>query len=104
MRQKKSKQTDETANQQSLDIRTGLSTEAIKQAILDNLQFAQARVPELATQNDLYMSVAFTIRYRLPGPCEQSFQGQTQLDTHIDPEHRPHGQVLLRPLDTGILR
>ena len=27
MRQKKSKQTDETANQQSLDIRTGLSTE-----------------------------------------------------------------------------
>jgi glycogen phosphorylase len=65
MRQKKSKQTDETANQQSLDIRTGLSTEAIKQAILDNLRFAQARVPELATQNDWYMAVAYTIRDRM---------------------------------------
>jgi starch phosphorylase len=65
MRQKKSKQTEETAKQQSLDIRTGLSAEEIKQAILDNLQFAQARVPELATLNDWYMAIAFTIRDRM---------------------------------------
>ena len=65
MRQKKSKQTEETANQQSLDIRTGLSAEEIKQAILHNLQFAQARVPELATLNDWYMAVACTIRDRM---------------------------------------
>jgi starch phosphorylase len=65
MRQTKSKQTEETANQQSLDIRTGLSAEEIKQAILNNLQFAQARVPELATLNDWYMAVAFTIRDRM---------------------------------------
>jgi glycogen phosphorylase len=65
MRQKKSQQTDKTANQQSVDIRTGFSTEAIKQAIFDNLQFVQARVPELATQNDWYMAVACTIRDRM---------------------------------------
>jgi len=65
MSQKKSQQKNETANQQGLDIRTGLSTEAIKQAILDNLQFAQARVPELATLNDWYMAVACTIRDRM---------------------------------------
>ena len=65
MRQKKSKQTEKTANQESLNIRAGLNAEAIKQAILDNLQFAQARVPELATRNDWYMAVAFTIRDRM---------------------------------------
>ena len=65
MRKKKTEQTGETANQQSLDIRKGLSAEEIKQAILDNLQFAQARVPELATLNDWYMAVAFTIRDRM---------------------------------------
>jgi starch phosphorylase len=65
MKGKKSHQTDKTVNQQITDIRTGLSTEAIKQAILDNLQFAQARVPELATLNDWYMAVAFTIRDRM---------------------------------------
>jgi len=48
-----------------MDIRTGLSTEAIKQAILDNLYFSQARVPELATLNDWYMAVACTIRDRM---------------------------------------
>jgi starch phosphorylase len=65
MRQKKSEQTEKTANPESQDIRAGLSAEAIKQAILDNLQFAQARVPELATPNDWYMAVALTIRDRM---------------------------------------
>jgi len=65
VRQKKSQQKDKTANLQNLDVRTGLSTGAIKQAILDNLQFAQARVPEVATPNDWYMAVAYTIRDRM---------------------------------------
>jgi glycogen phosphorylase len=65
MKEKKSRKTDKSANQQTMDIRTGLSTEEIKQAILDNLQFTQARVPELATQNDWYMAVACTIRDRM---------------------------------------
>lgn len=65
MKRKKSQQTAETADQKSLDIRTGLDPEAIKHAILDNLQFVQVRVPELATPNDWYMAVAFTIRDRM---------------------------------------
>jgi starch phosphorylase len=65
MRQKKSEQTDKKADQQNLNIRTSLSAEGMKQAILDNLQFAQARVPELATPNDWYMAVACTIRDRM---------------------------------------
>jgi glucan phosphorylase len=65
MRQKKSKQTEEMANQQSLAIRTGSSTESIKQSILDNLHFSQVKVPELATLNDWYMAVACAIRDRM---------------------------------------
>ena len=65
MRQKKSQQAEKTTSQHSLNIRAGLSAEAIKQSILDNLQFAQARVPELATPNDWYMAVACTIRDRM---------------------------------------
>jgi starch phosphorylase len=65
MRQKKNEQADKKANKQNFNIRTGLSAEEIKQAILDNLQFVQARVPEVATPNDWYLAVACTIRDRM---------------------------------------
>jgi starch phosphorylase len=65
MRKKKVQQTGETAPLICADIHTGLSTETIKQSILDNLHFSMARVPELATQNDWYMAVAYAIRDRM---------------------------------------
>jgi starch phosphorylase len=37
----------------------------LKQAILDNLNYVQGKVPELATKNDWYMSVAYTVRDRI---------------------------------------
>jgi starch phosphorylase len=45
--------------------RTGTSVTAIKQAILDNLHYVQGRVPALATRNDWYMAVAYTVRDRM---------------------------------------
>ncbi len=45
--------------------RTGTSVTAIKQAILDNLCYVQGKVPELATKNDWYMAVAYTVRDRM---------------------------------------
>jgi starch phosphorylase len=65
MKKKKAGLTGSTAAQPRADIRTGLSTEAIKQSILDNLHFMQARIPELATMNDWYMAVAYAIRDRM---------------------------------------
>ncbi len=47
------------------DIRTGLSPQSISQAFLDNLYYAQGRIPEFATLNDLYMALAYTVRDRL---------------------------------------
>jgi hypothetical protein len=47
------------------DIRTGLSTEAIKRSIYESLFYFQARFPAVATQNDYYLALAYAIRDRL---------------------------------------
>ncbi|MDI6853107.1 MAG: glycogen/starch/alpha-glucan phosphorylase [Deltaproteobacteria bacterium] len=52
-------------SQQKEDIRTGLSPEILSQALLDNLYYIQGRPPELATKNDWYMALAYTVRDRL---------------------------------------
>jgi starch phosphorylase len=45
--------------------RTGLSVEAIRQAFLDNLFYVQGRYLEVATANDIYQALAYTLRDRM---------------------------------------
>jgi len=45
--------------------RTGLSRETLKRAFLDNLFYIQGKFPKLATKNDYYMALAYTVRDRL---------------------------------------
>ena len=47
------------------DDRTGLEIQTLKRAFLDNLYYLQGRIPELATRNDYYIALAYTIRDRL---------------------------------------
>jgi len=47
------------------DIRTELTSGAIKHAIMDNLYLIQGRVPRTATRNDWYMALAYTVRDRI---------------------------------------
>ena len=47
------------------DVRTGLDTDTIRRAIVENLNFIQARTPKLATRNDWYMALAYTVRDRM---------------------------------------
>ncbi len=47
------------------DDRTGLTVETLKRAFLDNLFYVQGKFPGLATRNDYYMALAFTVRDRL---------------------------------------
>ena len=56
------KSTDVSA---SHGLRTGLRAEDIKQAFLDNLFYLMGRVPAVATKNDLYTALAFTVRERV---------------------------------------
>jgi starch phosphorylase len=45
--------------------RTGLTAEAIKRDFMDNLFFVQARFRSVATPNDYYQALAYTVRDRL---------------------------------------
>jgi len=47
------------------DDRTGIEKETLKRAFLDNLYYIQGRIPELASRNDYYMALAYTLRDRM---------------------------------------
>lgn len=47
------------------DDRTGLNVETLKRAFLDNLFYIQGKFPDIATQHDYYMALAYTVRDRL---------------------------------------
>jgi starch phosphorylase len=47
------------------DDRTGLSIETLRRALADNLFYIQGKFPGIATQNDYYMALAYTVRDRL---------------------------------------
>jgi glycogen phosphorylase len=47
------------------DDRTGLSVATLRRALADNLFYVQGKFPEIATKNDLYMALAYTVRDRL---------------------------------------
>ena len=49
----------------ALDIRRGLSADAIAQALIDNLHCLQAKPLQHATRNDWYMALAHTVRDRI---------------------------------------
>ena len=55
----------EKKSQEIENIRTGTSPKTLAQALLDNLYYIQGRPPELATRNDWYMALAYTVRDRL---------------------------------------
>jgi glycogen phosphorylase len=46
-------------------VRTGITPEAIAQALIDNLNFLLAKRPEHATLHDWYMALAYTVRDRM---------------------------------------
>jgi len=45
--------------------RTGSSVDTLRRAILDNLFYVQGRFPEVATPNDWYLALAYTVRDRM---------------------------------------
>ncbi|MGB3531987.1 MAG: glycogen/starch/alpha-glucan phosphorylase [Microcoleaceae cyanobacterium] len=47
------------------DDRTGIDVETLKRAFVDNLFYIQGKFPEIATKNDFYMALAYTVRDRL---------------------------------------
>ena len=44
------------------DNRTGVSVEALRRALADNLLYVQGKFPAIATKNDFYMALAYAVR------------------------------------------
>src|SRR5262245_26059658 len=57
--------TSGAAAQSAEPARTGLSADALRRAVLDNLAYVQARLPKFATAQDWYMALACSVRDRL---------------------------------------
>ena len=47
------------------DDRTGLSVETLRRALADNLFYIQGKWPEVASRNDFYLALAYTVRDRM---------------------------------------
>ena len=47
------------------NVRTGLGPDAIAEALVDNLHYLQAKLPQHATRHDWYVALAYTVRDRL---------------------------------------
>jgi len=47
------------------DNHTGGRVETLKRAIMDNLYYRGARIPAVATRNDWYLAMAYTVRDRI---------------------------------------
>lgn len=47
------------------DDRTGLTSDTLKRAFLDNLFYVQGKSPEIASMQDYYMALAYTVRDRM---------------------------------------
>ena len=57
--------TAKTSQEPVEDDRTGLSVPVLKRAFADNLFYVQGKFAAIATRNDLYMALAYTVRDRL---------------------------------------
>ena len=65
------------------DDRTGTSHETLRRAVLDNLFYIQGKFPGIATPNDYYMALAYTVRDRLLHRWVKTVETWLQRDVKI---------------------
>jgi glycogen phosphorylase len=63
--------------------RTGLSAETLRHAVLDNLAYIQARLPETATPHDWYMALAYSVRDRLLAHWQSTVRTYAHRDVKV---------------------
>ena len=65
------------------DERTGLTQEALKRALRNKLVFHQGKSPRIATRNDSYMALAYTVRDRLIERWISTLETYSEKDSRI---------------------
>ncbi len=98
------KQEDSTQQEHT---RTGRTVDTLYRALLDNLFYVRGRVPEMATRQDYYQALAYTVRDRLlhrwlrTAQTYQSLQSRTVC--YLSAEYLPGPQLGNNLLALGIL-
>ncbi|MFL6575978.1 MAG: glycogen/starch/alpha-glucan phosphorylase [Povalibacter sp.] len=64
-------------------VRTGLSVDSLRLAVLDNLAYMQARAPEVATPHDWYMALAYSVHDRLLARWVETASCYTRRDVKV---------------------
>ena len=64
-------------------IRTGIGADAIAEALIDNLHYLQAKVPQVATRNDWYMALAYTVRDRMLDNYIRSLEAMARANNSV---------------------
>ena len=87
-------------------IRTGLSVTDLKQSFLDNLFCGLGRMPAVATPNDAYMALAFTVRDRVlkqgVRTLEAYARGDVRAVAYLSAEFLPGPHLATNLLNLGI--
>jgi starch phosphorylase len=61
----------------------GESVETLKRAIMDNLYYRGARIPAVATKNDWYLALAYTVRDRIMNRWIKSLDAIVKKDVRV---------------------
>ncbi|TCJ11836.1 glycogen/starch/alpha-glucan phosphorylase [Parasulfuritortus cantonensis] len=87
--------------------RTGLSAETLRQAFLDNLFYIQGRFPEIATDDDRYQALSYTVRDRLLHRWVRTIQAYKERDPrtvcYLSAEYLPGPHLANNLLSLGIV-
>ncbi len=87
--------------------RTGLSAETLRHAFLDNLFYVQGRFMEVATPNDRYQALAYTLRDRILHRWMRTLQTYKQTDCrtvcYLSAEYLPGPHLGNNLLNLGIM-
>ncbi|PSR17440.1 glycogen phosphorylase [filamentous cyanobacterium CCP3] len=72
------------------DDRTGLSVDTLRRALADNLFYIQGRWPEVASTNDFYLALAYTVRDRMMqrwlNSTRNYFRGEVRVVAYLSAE------------------
>ncbi|HJS73158.1 MAG TPA: glycogen/starch/alpha-glucan family phosphorylase, partial [Vicinamibacteria bacterium] len=95
-----------TAERAAPNVRTGTSVEALKQAFIDNLFYVQGRFMPIASPNDLYMALAYTIRDRILNRWIESsiayFEKRARTVCYFSAEYLPGPHLGLNLVNLGL--